>query len=95
MPRRLPTWTAALLSALTMTTNPAAAEPSVDDPYRWLEEVQGEQALAWVRERNAEARTRLDAWPHFARTREQVLEVLDSRDKIPSVTRRGSHLYNL
>jgi prolyl oligopeptidase len=92
---RLPKWAAALLTALTMTMTSAAAEPSVDDPYRWLEEVQGDRALTWVRERNAEARTRLEAWPHFVRTREQVLEVLDSRDKIPSVTRRGGHLYNL
>ena len=31
------------------------------DPWLWLEEVQGDKALAWVRERNAQARQRLEA----------------------------------
>ena len=30
--------------------------PSPDDPHLWLEDVTGESALAWVRERNAETR---------------------------------------
>ena len=35
----------------------AMADTTPDnDPYLWLEEVQGERALAWVRERNAQAR---------------------------------------
>jgi prolyl oligopeptidase len=73
----------------------AAAAPADHDPYLWLEEVQGERALGWVRERNAQSRRGLEAWPAFERTREQLLAILDSRDRIPAVTRRGPHLYNL
>jgi prolyl oligopeptidase len=92
--------TLALLAALVMSASPAqtaagGAASDTDDPYLWLEEVGGERALTWVRERNAAARARLEAWPHFASTRAQILEVLDSRDKIPGVVRRGAHLYNL
>ena len=71
-----------------MTTNE-------DDPYLWLEDVQGEPALAWVRERNAATEAVLCARPGFEATRRLILEVLDSREQIPQVTRRGGFLYNL
>ena len=41
----------AMSNTLPQTTTPATTEP--DDPFLWLEEVQGDRALAWVRERNA------------------------------------------
>lgn len=65
-----------------------------DDPYLWLEEVQGERALAWARERNAESKAALESVPVFAGTQERLLSVLNSRDQIPHVTRRGEFLYN-
>ncbi len=74
--------------ALPLTTYAAAA----DDPYAWLEEVQGERALAWVRERNAESRAVLEAQPRFAAMRERFLEILDAKDKIPYVSRQGDAL---
>jgi prolyl oligopeptidase len=36
-----------------------------DDPFLWLEEVEGERALAWVRERNAATESFLRTWPGF------------------------------
>jgi prolyl oligopeptidase len=81
--------TAALLLTMTATAQPA------DDPYLWLEEVQGEKALAWVRERNRESRAVLEKQPGFEATRARILEILDSKDKIPSVSRRGEWFYNL
>jgi len=64
------------------------------DPWLWLEEVQGERALAWVRERNAQTRRQLEAWPGFADTRQRILDVLDSRDRIPAIARRSGFVYN-
>ena len=69
--------------------------PPSEDRYLWLEDVQGERALAWVRERNAQARERLQAWPDFLPLRQRIREVLDSRDRIPAVRRRGEAFYNL
>ena len=69
--------------------------PSTDDPYLWLEDVQGERALAWVRERNAATEARLQADPRFEPGVKAVLRVLDSADRIPAVSRRGAWLYNL
>jgi prolyl oligopeptidase len=65
-----------------------------EDPYLWLEDVQGESALAWVRERNAQSQTVLTSRPEYASIRAQMLEVLNARDRIPYVTRRGDWLYN-
>jgi prolyl oligopeptidase len=67
---------------------------SGQDPYLWLEEVQGDKALAWARERNAQSQTVLEAVPMFKGNREKILAVLDNRDQIPYVTRRGNFLYN-
>ena len=82
--------------ALTMTLTAHSTPPASDaDPWLWLEQVHDEQALAWVRERNAATRLQLQAWPDFGATRERILAVLDSQDRIPTVARRGDFLYNL
>ncbi|WP_298830468.1 prolyl oligopeptidase family serine peptidase [uncultured Piscinibacter sp.] len=65
-----------------------------DDPHLWLEDVQGDKALAWVRERNAETVKQLAEREDFAPTRTRLLEVLNSKDRIPTVARRGEWLYN-
>ncbi len=57
--------------------------------------MQGERALAWVRERNAESEALLQAQPGFEAMRSSIREVLDSREQIPYVSRRGDWLYNL
>ncbi len=77
-------------TAATATGNAAPA-----DPYLWLEDVQGERALAWVRQRNAESEGLLQATPGFAEMRTALREVLDSRAQIPYVARRGDWFYNL
>jgi len=73
----------------------AATAAAAEDPYLWLEEVDGAAALDWVRERNALSQALLQARPEYAPTRDALRSVLDSKDRIPAVTRRGAHLYNL
>ncbi|MBL8306117.1 MAG: S9 family peptidase [Rubrivivax sp.] len=65
------------------------------DPYLWLEEVRGDKALAWVRARNAETETLLHATPGYEALKKSLREVLDSKDQIPYVSRRGDAFYNL
>ena len=65
-----------------------------DDPYLWLEDVTGEQALDWVRARNEESTGRFATGPAFDALRESLRDVLDADGRIPYVTRRGGHLYN-
>ena len=65
------------------------------DPFLWLEDVHGEAALAWVRERNAESQKLLMARPEYAPTRERLLQVMNSKERIPYISRRGAYFYNL
>ncbi|EWC63111.1 Prolyl endopeptidase [Actinokineospora spheciospongiae] len=67
---------------------------TTNDPHLWLEDVTGEQALAWVRERNAEAVAALTGGERFETTRRRLREVLDADDRIAYPRRRGEHLYN-
>ncbi|MFI2105591.1 prolyl oligopeptidase family protein [Isoptericola sp. NPDC019693] len=73
---------------------PTPLAPARPDPFGWLEEVEGTEALAWVRARNEHAHTTVGAAPGFAETEAAVREVLDSDERIPDVSRIGDHLYN-
>jgi prolyl oligopeptidase len=75
-------------------TSPQPAAMSEDDPYLWLEDVEGERALAWVRERNAETKAALESQPGFAALQADLRAILDSEDRIPTVVVLGDHLYN-
>src|SRR4051794_6146852 len=65
-----------------------------DDPYLWLEEVTGDEALAWVKERNGESLDVLTGGERFPELRDGLRAVLDADDRIPYVRRRGELLYN-
>ncbi|OBF24359.1 peptidase [Mycobacterium kubicae] len=71
------------------------AEASHDnaDPYLWLEDVTGDDALDWVRARNEPTLARF-CDEEFERMRVEALEVLDTDARIPYVVRRGEYLYN-
>ncbi|MGB8208585.1 MAG: prolyl oligopeptidase family serine peptidase [Mycobacterium sp.] len=64
-----------------------------DDPHLWLEDILGEEALDWVRARNAPTVAEFSG-EDFERMRTQALEVLDTDARIPYVRRRGDYLYN-
>ena len=73
---------------------PTAEPTEPADPFRWLEDVAGDDAMDWVRARSAEAVGRIGAGSRFGELRDGAREVLDSTDRIAYVTRGGQHLYN-
>ena len=73
------------------TVFPALAQ---EDPNLWLEDVQGEKAIAWVKEQNAVSQKLIEAMPQFAPMHEKILAALSSRERIPFVQKRGPWLYN-
>ena len=72
----------------------AKTPASKDDPYLWLEATHGARAMDWVKRQNAITEKAFASSPEFDRTRNQVLEVLDSDARIPYVSRMGEYLYN-
>jgi prolyl oligopeptidase len=67
-----------------------------DDPdaWLWLEDIDSDRALGWVRDRNAESERELGALPGYADLRARLGTILDSRDRIPYVGHHGGRFYN-
>jgi prolyl oligopeptidase len=78
---------------VSMTPQAHAAPEDNQDPYLWLEDVTGDEALDWVRARNEPTLARFRD-ENFERMRTEALEVLDTDARIPYVVRRGDYLYN-
>ncbi|GEC57905.1 prolyl oligopeptidase [Bradyrhizobium japonicum] len=66
----------------TMTTN---------DPSLWLEDIEGQDALAWARAENEKTLGVLQSDPRYQRFYEQALSILQAKDRIAYVSlgRRG------
>ena len=73
---------------------PSPIRSTEDDPHLWLEEIDSERALAWVRERNAVSQGELEGDPAFEPLRARLLSILDSEERIPPLTKISSRYYN-
>jgi prolyl oligopeptidase len=78
---------------MSVDDRPTLSAPD-DDPYLWLEEIEGSRALDFVARQN---RVTLDKFggAAFERDRDMLAAIYDRPDNIPFVGRRGAHLYNL
>ena len=78
--------------------NPAHGEPQrkpiLDDPYLWLEEVEGERALEWVHTRNKECFDELESDERYGKFLSQAEKLLNAKDRIPYGSIRGEYVYN-
>lgn len=91
-----------ILSVLTLTfafpmmVTPLslAQEPVDNDPYQWLEDITGEKAIEWVKERNAKAEAALTSSEEFKKLEGDLLAILDSDARIPFVSKNGEYYYN-
>ncbi|HXB19253.1 MAG TPA: prolyl oligopeptidase family serine peptidase [Steroidobacteraceae bacterium] len=73
---------AAVLAGAKVDKNPQAAAGAAD-PYLWLEDVHGAQALEWVKGQNAKSTAVLQADPDYRKDYDAILKVLDATDRIP------------
>jgi prolyl oligopeptidase len=64
-----------------------------DDPYLWLEEIDGERALAWVEAENA-ATLACFGDARLAADRDTLTAIFDRPDNIPLIARRGTRVFN-
>ncbi len=65
-----------------------------DDPYLWLEEIDAEQSLTWVENRNQNTKQKLAGHPVFEPVRARMLDILNADDRIPFPGIMGDYLYN-
>src|SRR5690606_680073 len=87
---------ACLFAALAVASFGASAQEDaeVTDPHQWLEDVEGDRQLAWVREQNAKAEAELAGSPGFKALEADLLAIYDSDDKIPGIYKQGEWYYN-
>ncbi|WP_140986719.1 prolyl oligopeptidase family serine peptidase [Asticcacaulis tiandongensis] len=79
-----------LTSKAQMTTakpaihNPHTATADTPDPRQFLEEVESEAALDWVRARNERSLNHLRTDPRFAENEAEMLKIVEATDRIPA-----------
>lgn len=54
------------------------------DPYLWLEEVEGKEALQWVEGQNSESQKALAESDRYKTAEKAALDILEAKDKIPT-----------
>lgn len=64
------------------------------DPYLWMEEVEGERALAWVRQENARSLAQLESDSRYAGLLADATAIANSQDRLPTGAVRGGYYYN-
>lgn len=64
------------------------------DPNLWLEGVEDEKALDWVRSQNARSLDDLQSDPGYAKDEETAREILTSKERIPYGRLRDGQVYN-
>ncbi|WP_428407467.1 prolyl oligopeptidase family serine peptidase [Hyphococcus sp.] len=72
----------------------AAAPAQDEDPFLWLEEVEGEKALDWVRGENKRSLGELESDPRFQPMYEEALSVLTSDARLALGQIHNGHVYN-
>jgi len=65
-----------------------------DDPFLWLEEVEGAAALQWVREQNARSLALLESDPRYREMYREALAVITAPDRIAYPSFLGDRLVN-
>ncbi len=83
-----------VVQAQTEAQQTAAIAPDLDDPYLWLEEVEGEDALDWVRGQNARSLKQLETDPRFKPMFQEALSVLTSDERLALGSIHNGHVYN-
>ena len=65
-----------------------------EDPFLWLEDVEGEKSLSWVKKQNKKTLNKLAQGKRFKELEISALEIFQTKDKIPRISMEGDHIYN-
>lgn len=65
-----------------------------NDSFLWLEDIDSEKSMQWVKQQNATTDKRLKNNPIYDELYKQALSVLNNKSRVPSVSQKGKWLYN-
>ena len=94
MMRSIGIWLGLIMAWPLALAETQEASMHVEDPYLWLESVEGEDALAWARQQNERSEAYLQAHPLFDELQKRNLEILTSDERIAYPGLRGGEVYN-
>lgn len=83
-----------VLVSLFACTSKQARLDGKNDPNLWLENIEGDKALQWVKEQNQKTLGQITQGTRYKNLEKQALNILQAKDKIPYVSMRGEYLYN-
>jgi prolyl oligopeptidase len=78
----------------TVVPVPQTKEPVDGDEFRWLEEVEGADALAWVKQANAATVMTLETQPVFKAMHQELRHLYTAKDRVPWGSFHAGHFYN-
>ena len=84
----------AMTAISSANAKPAKPAPSSDDPFTWMEEVEGAGAIAWVKARNEETLKVLKGDPSYESYLAAATAILTAKDRIPYVSIVKGQAYN-
>lgn len=82
------------LSVTVALITAACGATQQEDSLLWLEEIDGEAQLDWVRAENGRTLAELQGDSRYEELHQEALEILTSNDRIPLGTIRADYLYN-
>ena len=71
-----------------------AAYATQNDPYIWLEEVESEKALNWVKKQNTQSLTQLKSHKNYKEIYDNSLAIINDKTRIPYASERAGFYYN-
>jgi prolyl oligopeptidase len=81
-------------SAAPLPAPNASPASAAEDPFLWLEDVNGPRAMAWVKAENAKTLAVLENDPHFAGFYADALQLAEAKDRIPVPSFVRNQIYN-
>lgn len=83
-----------LAAALALAAAVSARAQEQDDPFMWLEEIEGARAIEWAKAENARSLPVLEADPRFAAMHAETRAILTSPARIPVGSIHHGQVYN-
>ena len=84
----------AMAAALAGAPALAHSKAMTDDPYIWLEDKDGAEALAWIEAENKRTLPRLQNDPRYQTFYQQALAIAAAKDRIPMPSQLYGRIYN-
>lgn len=79
---------------LTIAGCSTNSKKGADDPYLWLEQVEGPKALQWVKTQNAQSLRVLEKDRRYKSSYAEAAKILNAKDRLPLVSQGKGWLYN-